>query len=269
MAGKYFDVDGVATLVQHRGPTTLPGDPPDTSEGATIICLHDAGGNGNVFAPVLDALANGHSPIAYDQPGHGRSGSLDSLGSIPAMAVHARLLADALGVGDPVLLGEGMGAAVALEAALTDPGWARALVLVGGVTASFDVDDEVDRLSEITAGRARREFDRTGYAPDTPRQVYQRAFGEWVRTDPRATLGDRRAQAAWDRSADLASITCPVLVVVGEHEEEQHRTAATAVAEALPAGRLHELAGAGRRGVIEQPAALAAAIDALVEEAGT
>lgn len=266
MAAKYFDVDGVATLVHHRGPTTLPGRAPETGHGATVLCLHDAGGNGNAFAEVLDALATAHSPIAYDQPGHGRSGSLDSLGSIPAMAVHARLLAGALGVERPVLLGEGLGAAVALELALTDPGWPRALVLVGGVAGSFDVDDEVERLSRVTAGRARREFDRTGYAPDTRREVYQRAFGEWVKTDPRATLGDRRAQADWDRTADLGSITCPALVVVGEHTEEPYETAALEVAEALPAGRVHQLAGAGRRVVVEQPAALAAAIDEFLGE---
>lgn len=267
MAAKYFDVDGVATLVQHRGPTTLPGDPPDTGNGAAVVCMHDAGGNGNGFAALLDELVDGHSPISYDQPGHGRSASLDSLGDMSLMADHARTLVDALAVEHPVLVGEGLGAAVAIEAAVGDPSWPAALVLCGGAASSFDVDDEVEKLSLITAGRARREFDRTGYSPDTPREVYQRAFGEWVKTDPRVTLGDRRAQAAWDRTDDLGSITCPVLVVVGEHEEAPYREAATALAEAIPSGTLVDLAGAGRRGVIEQPAGLAAAIDGFLGEA--
>src|SRR5687767_2951158 len=85
---KYVWVDGVATLVHHRGATTLPGHPPDLSTGPPIVCLHGAGGNGNEFGAVLDALESAFSPLAYDQPGHGRSASLDSLGSIEAMAAH-------------------------------------------------------------------------------------------------------------------------------------------------------------------------------------
>ena len=89
MAEKYFTVDGVATFVHHRGPTTLPGTPPASSGGATVLCLHDAAGNGHVFTGLLDALSGEASPIAFDLPGHGRSGGLDSLGRIEAMAAHA------------------------------------------------------------------------------------------------------------------------------------------------------------------------------------
>ena len=54
--------------------------------------MHDVAGNGNVFAGVLDALADAHRPIAFDLPAHGRSGGLDSLGAIDAMAAHAKAL---------------------------------------------------------------------------------------------------------------------------------------------------------------------------------
>ncbi len=268
MPCKYVDVDAsgvaVATFVHHRGPTTLPGTPPDTSKGRTVLCLHDAGGNGNVFAGLLDALSTDHSPIAFDLPGHGRSGGLDALGSIGAMAAHARGLADRLGLRAPVLVGDGMGAAIALEAAATDPAWPAAVVLVGGAAGTPDgLDAIVEQLRQVTAGRARREFDRSGYAPDTAREVYERAFAEWIKTDPRATLGDRTAQQAFAVTA--AAVTCPVLVVVGEHEEQTSRAAAEALAAALPNATVITLAGAGRRGVNEQPDGLAAAITSFLQ----
>ena len=50
MAAKYFTVDSVATIVHHRGPTTLPGQAPAPADGPTVLCLHDVAGNGNVFA---------------------------------------------------------------------------------------------------------------------------------------------------------------------------------------------------------------------------
>ena len=112
----------------------------------------------------------------------------------------------------------------------------------------------------MTAGRARRQFDTTGYAPGTERSVYERAFGEWMKTDPRATVGDLEALAAWDGPSRVAAVRAPVVVVVGEHEPAEARAAAEALVAAVPDGRLVELPGAGRRGVVEQPAALAAIV---------
>ena len=258
MAAKYFTVGSVATFVHHRGPTTLPGRPPAATSGATVLCIHDAAGNGNVFTGVLDALADRHRPIAFDLPAHGRSGGLDSLGAIPAMAAQARALADRLELTSPVLLGDGMGAAVALEAAATWPDWPAAVVVAGGASATpAPSPAEIDQLRQVTAGRARRQFDTTGYAPDTARAIYQQAFGEWIKTDPRATIGDLEALAAWDGPARLGAIVAPVVVVVGEHEPPDARAAAEALAGAVRSGRVVTLAGAGRRGVIEQPATLA------------
>ena len=256
-------VEGVATLIHHRGPTTLPGSPPDTANGVTIICCHDAGTDGNQFADLMDHLAADHSPFSYDQPGHGRSGGLDSLGSIDAMVDHLRGITSEWSIGPSVLVGEGMGAAVALQAAMADPDWVQALVLIGDAAASYELDDEIDRLSAITAGKARREFDRSGYAPDTDRSVYQKAFANWVKTDPRATLGDRKAQAQWTLTEPAPS--SPAMVVIGEHTEPDRAAAAEALADRLPNGSVERLAGAGRRGILEQPEALARSINHFLE----
>jgi pimeloyl-ACP methyl ester carboxylesterase len=260
VAEKYFTVGSLATMLHHRGPTTLPDRAP-AATGTTVLCVHDVAGNGHVFGAVLDALADGHRPIAFDLPAHGRSGGLDSLGAIDAMAAHAKALCDRLDVVGPVLLGDGMGAAVALEAAAAWPDWPSAIVVCGGASASPAPDPAaIEQLRLVTAGRARRQFDTTGYAPDTPREVYERAFGEWMKTDPRATVGDLEALAAWDGPARLAAITAPVIVVVGEHEPADARAAAEHLAAAVADGRVVDLPGAGRRGVVEQPAALAAIV---------
>jgi 3-oxoadipate enol-lactonase len=258
VAEKYFTVESVATFVHHRGPTTLPGRPPAPSTGGDILCVHDVAGNGHAFAAVLDALADGHRPIAFDLPGHGRSGGLDSLGDVAAMAAHARAVIERLELRAPVLLGDGMGAAVVLELAAEWPDLASALVLCGGASISPVPDPAtIDQLRQVTAGRARRQFDTTGYAPDTAREVYQRAFGEWMKTDPRATVGDLEALRTWAGTDRVAAVAVPVVVVVGEHEPAESRAAAEALAAAVANGRVVQLAGAGRRGVIEQPGALA------------
>lgn len=262
VAVKYFTVGTVAAYVHHRGPTTLPGHAPAPTDGSTVLFVHDVAMNGNAFRRVLDALDGmGHRPIAFDLPAHGRSGGLDALGSIAEMAAFTRELADRLGLERPVLVGDGLGAAVALEAAATWPDWPAALVLCGGASAApAPSDDDIEQVRLVTAGRARRQFDTTGYAPDTPRETFQLVFGEWMKTDPRATLGDLRALAAWPGAERVAKVTAPVTVVVGEHEPADARGAAEALAGSVAAGTTTTLPGAGRRGVFEQPDALAAAI---------
>lgn len=265
MPEKYLTIDGVATLIHHRGPTTLPGSPPDTSRGATIMCCHDAGTDGNQFADLMDDLANHHSPIAFDQPGHGRSANLDSLGSIDAMVTHLKAMADCLAVTDPVLVGEGLGAAVALQAAASHPDWVKAVIVTGDAAASYDLADEIARLTAITSGKSRRKFDRSGYAPDTDKSVYRTAFANWVRTDPRATLGDRQAQAAWSLGSPPS---LPALVVVGAATESTYAEEAEALAGQLPNADLVVLDGAGRRAVLEQPEELGRLIDAFLTNLG-
>src|SRR5205814_3187818 len=139
--------------------------------------------------------------------------------------------------------------------------FARALVLIGGATASANVSDEMtSQLRRIVEGKERRAFDTSGYAPTTPREVYQRAFGEWVKTDPRATLGDRQAEQAWDGRGRMQAVTAPVLVVVGESEEDESKASAQALAGELADARVAETAAAGRRALVEPPGDAAAQI---------
>ena len=85
MPQKYLSIEGVSTLVYHAGPTTLPGVAPDRSRGRTVVCLHDAGGHAGFLAALVAQLSETQSPLAFDQPAHGRSAGLDSLGSIERM----------------------------------------------------------------------------------------------------------------------------------------------------------------------------------------
>ena len=83
MPGKYVTVDAVATFVHHRGPTTLPGHPPDTSRGRVVLCLHDAGGNGGGFTPRSDIPVDTNDFAAAPAGGGGSSPSAPADDDIP------------------------------------------------------------------------------------------------------------------------------------------------------------------------------------------
>ena len=261
MPAKYFDVDGIATLVHHRGTTTLPGSAPNLDEGQAILLLHDAGVNGNAFGDLMDLLALNNSPVSFDLPGHGRSGSLDSLDSVEAMTAHVESLLTPWEAPSLVVVAEGLGAAIGFELAANGHLDVSALVCCGLVGPTVDVQQDIQDLAEITSGKARRQFDTSGYAPDPDEKMMRKAFSHWVTTDPRATLGARRAQLDWNNRVDLSRATCPTVVVVGEHTEEQHQPSSYQFAESVADGTVVTMPEVGRHPAQESPAGLCAVIE--------
>jgi 3-oxoadipate enol-lactonase len=264
---KYVDIDGVATYLHHRGQTTLPDEPPDLSRGEVILGLHGAGGNGGYFDDLIGALAERHSPLAFDQPAHGRSGGLDSLGSIERMAAFTRALIGKLGIRAPVLFGHSMGGAVAQLYALESPEEVRALVLCS-TGARFGRSSELlEMVQRVAEGKARRAFTRDPFSPKTPDEVVRRGWMEDAKTDPRAGYGDLLACHGWDIADRLGEIRRPTLILVGEDEFPPLLEQADLLAAGIPGARKRIIPEAGHALPLEQPGAVAGAICEFLEEA--
>jgi pimeloyl-ACP methyl ester carboxylesterase len=267
---KYFVVDGVATYLHHTGATTLPETPPDLSQGEVVLCLHGTGRHGGDFQPLLGALADAHSPLAFDQPGHGRSGTLDSLGAIDRMRDFTRTLTGRLGLRPHVLLGHSLGAAVALDYSLDhspeEASSVRGLILLSaGARFSFS-DEFLDNSRLVTEGKRRREFDPTAFAKGASPDVMRRAFMGGMKTDPRATHGDLLALADWQREEALAGIAAPTLVLHGDAERPDVASSADRLVELLPNARKAVVADAGQMLLFEQPDAVAGEVRDFLKE---
>jgi len=257
---KYVRVDGVATFVHHVGPTTLPERPPVLTRGETIVCLHGAAPNSADFTDLLVRLEAQHSPLAFDRPGHARSGGLDALASVVRMSEFTRAFCAAQGIERCVLLGASMGGCIALEVALAAPGLVRGLVLVAARARVEANEAVIERIRLVTEGKARREFDRTSYSPSATPDVMRRGFMEELKTDPRVLYGNVLALRGFDRSKDLARIACPTLVVVGEDDGAEVRDQAEVLASGIPRARKVVIPKCGHRVALEQPEALADAV---------
>ncbi len=262
---KYFTVEGVPTFVHHTGPTTLPDTVPDLSRGETVLCLHGAGGNGGYLGDILEGLSERHSPIAFDQPGHGRSGGIDSLGAIDRMAEFTRAFVNKLGLRPPVLLGHSMGGAVAQDYALAHPGDVRALVLIASASRFPVPQERIDQLRLVTEGKARRAFTKDAFSPSTDDAIVRRGWGEDLKTDPRTGYGDMLACVGWSNDR-LAEIAVPTLVLLGEHEYEALRDQADVLVSGIPDARKVVIPAAAHAVPIEQPAALCEAVQEFLGE---
>jgi pimeloyl-ACP methyl ester carboxylesterase len=105
--------------------------PRDRGEGPgqRVLYVHGTGCNAGVWDAHMGAIADAHTPVAIDLPGHGRSEG----GGFRGMADHAEFvigLADALGWSRFVLAGHSMGGGIAITAALYHPERIAGLVLV-------------------------------------------------------------------------------------------------------------------------------------------
>ena len=97
----------------------------------TVAFLHGAGMDHTVWTLYSRYFArNGYNVLAFDLPGHGRSGGAP-LATIEALAQWLIACLTALGVTRATLAGHSMGALVCLHAAAATPALARSVALLG------------------------------------------------------------------------------------------------------------------------------------------
>jgi len=265
LPAKFAYVDGTAVHYVYRGRTTLPGVVPDFGKGELLVFLHDAGGNAGLFQRVMPLLDQ-HSTLAFDFPAHGRSGGTTGLESIEACTSFFASLVRAMGLRPAVLIGHGMGAAVALRVACAYPETIRALVLVAAV-AQFDVSrDVLDTWRSVMHGRMPQPFTTDGFSPKTDFAVMREAWGEQVKTDPRVRYSDLVACAGHDSGVDLSRITAPALLVSGNDDRLATSAGAAQLQARIGGAKLVTIADAGHMLALEKPSELAAEIKTFLSD---
>jgi len=264
MPTKYISVNGTAMHYFHAGATTLPSVVPDLSRGERLLFLHAAGSNGHTWHRQLDAFAGQHSPLAFDFPGHGRSGGTESLKSIPAYRDCLAAFIDALQLRPGVLVGRSMGGAIAMEYALAFPKRVRALVLVA-TAARFDLPPaRLDTWRNVLLGRAQQPFTTDAFSPRTDLAVMREAWMEQVKTDPRVRYDDLVACNAFDITARLAHIAVPTLIISGRDDIITPLDRAETLHRGIRGAQLVVIDDAGHNVPTEKPAELNAAVSAFL-----
>jgi 3-oxoadipate enol-lactonase len=253
MPTKYVSLDGTAVHYFHTGRTTLPNVVPDLSQGELLLFVHAAGANGNTWHRQLTAFGEGHSPLAFDFPGHGRSGGTESLKSVDAYRDCLGAFMDALRVRPCVLVGRSMGGAIATAYALAHPERVRALVLVA-TAAHFELPQAtLDTWKNVMLGRAQQPFTTEAFSPKTDFAVMREMWMEQVKTDPRVRYFDLVACNQFDATARLGSITTPSLIVVGRDDGITPPAQAEALHQGIKGSKLVAINDAGHAVPNEKP----------------
>ncbi|MEP7022771.1 MAG: alpha/beta hydrolase [Actinomycetota bacterium] len=249
------------------------------SATASVVCLHASASSSRQWRPLQRQLAASHQMLVPDLYGSGDSPQWTG--------DRALTLADEVALLEPVLqaagrpfclVGHSYGGAVALRAALSDPGRIQSLVLIEPVMFSLLVADDPDQPAarEIIAVRdgadaavARGALDRAA----------ERFIDYWMGLGTLAAMPPARRAAAAEAMRDVrhewsalfaettplaayAALDMPTLFLAGSQSPASARRVTALLAATLPRATVTELDGAGHMSPVTHPGLVNAAVQA-------
>jgi 3-oxoadipate enol-lactonase len=193
----------------------------DHGEGPPLLLIHGVMITGEMFEPVLHALAASHRVIVPDLRGHGASCDLPPPYTAEQLAQDLADLLDYLGVDVADVVGYSQGGAIAQQFALDHPARCRRLVLA--CTYAYNMATLRERIEGYVAPLLIRvlgmpRFARLVIGMGLRRVERERA--RWVQgliggQDAGMMIAAWRAAMAFDSRPRLGAIRCPTLVLAG------------------------------------------------------
>jgi len=198
-AGQYAEVNGINLYFETLGT------------GRPLILLHGGLGSGEMFGPILPALAAQHQVIAVDLQGHGRTADIDRPIDIRLMADDIAALIDHLGLDKPDVVGYSLGGGVAFFTAVKYPEKVGRLVM----TSAHIRRDAIP--AEMLAQQAQVNAAAAEFMKDTPMyQLYQQVAPR-PEDFPRLLdkIGESMAQD-FDYTEEVRSLQVPTMIVAAD-----------------------------------------------------
>ena len=244
----------------------------------TVLLSSGLGGAAHYWAPQIPVLAKEFRVIAYDQTGTGRSpGSLPPDYTIADMAAEVAVLLDELGVESVHVIGHALGGLIGLQLALDQPTLVDRLVLVNAWAKTHP--------HTLRCFAARKNLllntGTAAYVQAQPLFLYPAAWladrQDWLAEQDAAGIAHfpptdtvlRRIKAieAFDLTAEIPSITVPILLIANRDDVLVPCTCSIALADQLSNVRLTLLDQGGHACNITDPAGFDAIVTEFLREA--
>jgi pimeloyl-ACP methyl ester carboxylesterase len=200
--GQYAEVNGINLYYETHGA------------GRPLVLLHGGLGSGEMFGPILPALAEHHQVIAVDLQGHGRTADIDRPIDTRLMAGDIAALIDHLGLDRPDVVGYSLGGAVALQTAVKYPTKVGRLVVAStNIRRDAIYPEMLGQQAQVNAAAAE-------FMKDTPMyQLYQRVAprpGDFPRLLDK--IGASMAED-YDYTEELRGLQVPTLLVASDADQ--------------------------------------------------
>lgn len=182
-----------------------------TASNPPLILLHGGLGSGEMFGPLLPALAEGRRLVVPDLQGHGRTADIDRPIDIQLMAEDIAALIHRLALPKVDVLGYSLGGGVALFLAARHPDLVRRAIIVSANVRRDAIP------AEMLAQQAQVSAAAADFMRDTPMwQLYQRVA---PRPEDFGRLLDKIGASMardFDHSDVVRSLQVPTLIAAGD-----------------------------------------------------
>ncbi len=228
---------------------------------APVVLVHPVGLDLTYWGAQIEALCDDHDVVAYDLPGHGASPgqpadwTLDQAAEVLAQVVRST------GDGSAHLVGLSVGGMISQAFALAQPALVRSLTLID--TAAAFVDEA--RAGMRARARMAREGGMRAVLPSTLQRWFtpgtvarrpdliDRVTKTLLADDPLVHAAMWDMISALDLVAQLHRVSCPTLILVGEHDPSSPPAAARVLQENIAGARMHVIPNASHMAPLEKP----------------
>ncbi len=235
--------------------------------GEPILLLHSALTDSRSWQALVQRMEAHHQLVMFDSRGFGKSpaaeGSYDLL--VDLLSVVARA-----GLSSAHLIGNSMGADVAMAAAIFQPDVVRSLTLIGPGMNLETAPEESVRL--MTQWRSARADGDTAAALEAARVLWLGSEEQAQRTletiaDPRSYQAVKLGTLPDFEISDIAGISVPVLILVGAADDAAILESARLLASTIRGSRIAEIPDARHHPQEDQPDRVAQLLSGFVAEA--
>jgi pimeloyl-ACP methyl ester carboxylesterase len=218
-------------------------------EGPPVLLIHGGLGHADLWAHQVEDLMADHKVIVADSRGHGRSTRTAEPYGYDLMASDYLALLDHLKIDKTALVGWSDGGIIGLDIAMKHPERLTRLFAhaansnVGGLTPTVGTDPVFGAYIERMGG----EYARLSPTPKEYDAFVEQIGAMW------------NSEPAWT-DAQLAAITVPTAIVLGDHDEAITREHSEYLARTIPGAKLVILRDASHFAMLQDPAGYTQAV---------
>lgn len=241
----------------------------DQGDGPPVLFIHSLGTNNYLFRDQIAALKEDWRCIAPDCRGHGAS-SYNGTFSVEDVAADHQAVLDHLGIATCHVVGLSMGGSIALNVNQRWPETVRSLVLADSFARIRPgAEDRIYATQEAVAYLSMREFG-SQYAGDrlmstTEIDKLDELADEISKCPPKAYVDTVRAIFTYDASGDLAHVTSPTLILIGDQDDATPMAESEFIRDGIAGSEIRVIPDAGHLSTIDNPDAFTAELKAFLD----